>query len=64
METALALAREQREWSADTVRHLLHAATAPDAAPLPLDPARYPAYQAPKPVPDLHAYNRLLEVRP
>ncbi len=64
VETALALAREQREWSADTVRHLLHAATAPDAAPLPLDPARYPAYQAPQPVPDLHAYNRLLEVRP
>jgi transposase len=62
--TALALAREQREWSADTVRHLLSAAASPGAAPLPLDPTRYPAYQVPQPVPDLSAYNRLLEVRP
>lgn len=64
VETALALAREQREWSADTVRHLLQVASSPSGAPLPLDPERYPAYQAPQPVPDLQVYNRLLEVRP
>lgn len=64
VEAALTLAREQREWSADTVRHLLQTFAEPDAAAPPLDAVRYPAYQAPQPVPDLQAYNRLLEVRP
>lgn len=64
VETALALARAQREWSADTVRHLLHWAAAPDDAAAPLDAERYPAYQAPQVLPDLRVYNRLLEVRP
>ena len=62
VDAAVALARGQGDWSADTVRQLLHWAAEPAAA-LPLDPARYPAYQGSTPPPDLSAYNRLLEVR-
>ncbi len=62
VDAAVALARGQGDWSADTVRHLLRWAAEPAAA-LPLDPARYPAYQGSAPPPDLSAYNRLLEVR-
>lgn len=63
VEAAIALAREQGNWSADTVRHLLQWAQEGEKAPLPLNPVRYPAYQAATPPPDLSAYNRLLEVR-
>jgi len=63
VEAAIALAREQGEWSADTVRHLLQWAQEAEKTPLPLNPVRYPAYQASMPSPDLSAYNRLLEVR-
>jgi hypothetical protein len=63
VEAAVALARGQGDWSADTVRQLLRWAAEPDAAARPLDPARYPAYQGSAPPPDLSAYNRLLEVR-
>jgi transposase len=63
VEAAVALARGQGEWSADTVRHLLRWAAEPETAALPLDPARYPAYQPSAPPPNLSAYNRLLEVR-
>jgi transposase len=62
VDAAVALARGQGDWSADTVRHLLRWAAEP-AATLPLDPVRYPAYQGVAPPPDLSAYNRLLEVR-
>jgi len=63
VEAAVALARGQGEWSADTVRHLLRWATEPEAAALPLDPVRYPTYQGSAPAPNLSVYNRLLEVR-
>jgi hypothetical protein len=46
VDAALALARGQGDWSADTVRHRLGWAAEPDAAALPLDPARYPARPA------------------
>jgi transposase len=64
VEAAIALARGQGGWSADTVRHLLQWAAEPDAAPPPLDPARFPAYQQAGPSPNLSAYDQLLEVRP
>jgi len=64
VEAALAQAREQGGWSADTVRHWLNFASAQDAAPPPLDPSQYPAYQGLTPPPDLTLYNRLLEVQP
>jgi hypothetical protein len=60
VEAAVALARGQGDWSADTVRQLLRWATEPDAMALPLDPSRYPAYQGSALPPDLSAYNRLL----
>jgi len=63
LEVALRQAREQGGWSADTVRHLLNFASAQEAAPPPLDPSQYPAYQAMTPPPDLTRYNRLLEVQ-
>ena len=63
VETALAQARAQGGWSADTVRQLLNFASAPQTPIPPLDPSQYPAYQAVTPVPDLSAYNRLLEVQ-
>ena len=63
VDAAVALARGQGDWSADTVRQLLRWATEEDSAALPLDPARYPAYQGSVPPPDLSVYNRLLEVR-
>jgi transposase len=63
VETALAQARAQGGWSADTVRQLLNFASV-QPIPAPLDPFQYPAYQAVTPVPDLSAYNRLLEVQP
>lgn len=64
VEAALALAREQPGWSADTVRQVLPWAegTAPPVPPL--DPATYPAYQVALPPPDVAAYNQLLEVQP
>jgi len=64
VEAALALACEQPDWNADTVRQVLHWAegTAPQAAPL--DPTTYPAYQVALPAPNVAAYNQLLEVRP
>jgi transposase len=63
VDAAIALARGQGDWSADTVRQLLRWAAEPDAEATPLDPTRYPAYQGSAPPPDLSAYNRLLEVR-
>jgi hypothetical protein len=63
VEAALAQARAQGDWSADSVRQVLGWTTTQDSAILPLDPAQYPAYQAAMPSPDLSAYNRLLEVR-
>jgi len=63
VEAAIALARGQGDWNADTVRQLLRWAAEPDATVLPLDPARYPAYQGVAPAPNLSAYNQLLEVR-
>ena len=64
VEAALTLVRRQADWSADTVRQLLAWAAAPgDTAP-PLDPVRYPAYQAPTSPVDVSAYDRLLEVHP
>ena len=64
VEAALALAREQPDWSADTVRQVLHWAAGPATKAPPLDPATYPAYQVALPPPDVAAYNQLLEVRP
>ncbi|MGZ6280226.1 MAG: IS21 family transposase [Ktedonobacteraceae bacterium] len=64
VEAALALVRGQANWSADTVRQLLAWAAAPGDTPSPLDPTRYPAYQAPASPADVSTYNRLLEVRP
>jgi hypothetical protein len=64
VETALAQARGQGGWSADTVRQLLNFASAPDALAPPLDPSQYPAYQGTTTPPDLAAYNRLLQVQP
>jgi len=63
VDAAVALARGQGDWSADTVRQLLRWAAEEDSTALPLDPTRYPAYQGSAPPPDLSAYNRLLEVR-
>lgn len=63
VEAALALAREQPGWSADTVRQLLHWAQAPTTATAPLDPAAYPAYPVALAPPNVAAYNQLLEVR-
>jgi len=63
VDAAVALARGQGDWSADTVRQLLRWEAEEDAAALPLDPAYYPAYQGSAPLPNLSAYNRLLEVR-
>jgi len=63
VETALAQARAQGGWSADTVRQLLNFASTPHTPVPPLDPSQYPAYQAVTPSPDLSAYNRLLEVQ-
>ncbi len=64
VEAVLAQVRLQGEWSADTLRQLLHLATEPQTATPPLDPARYPTYQESVQAPNLDAYNRLLEVRP
>jgi hypothetical protein len=64
VETALAQARTQGGWSADTVRQWLNFASRPQSLAPPLDPLQYPAYQAVTPLPDLSAYNRLLEVQP
>jgi len=64
VESALALARRQGDWSADTLRQVLNLANEQQATPPPLDPARYPAYQGAASAPNLDAYNRLLEVRP
>jgi transposase len=64
VESALAQARRQGGWSADTVRQLLNLTSAPDGPAPPLDPSQYPAYQGMTPPPDLCAYNRLLEVQP
>ena len=63
LNAALGLARQQVDWSTDTVRQLLGWAAAPDSAPARLDPARYPAYQDSTPPADVSAYDRLLEVR-
>ena len=64
VETALAQAREQGGWSADTVRQWLHFASAQDRTPPPLDPSQYPTYQGVTTPPDLSVYNRLLEGQP
>lgn len=64
VEIALAQARTQGGWSADTVRQWLNFASTPQSLAPPLDPWQYPAYQAVTPLPDLSAYNRLLEVQP
>jgi transposase len=64
VETALGQARAQGAWSADTVRQLLNFARTPEPPAPPLDASQYPAYQGITSVPDLSAYNRLLEVQP
>jgi hypothetical protein len=64
VEMALAQARAQGGWSADTVRQLLNFASIPQTPIPPLDPAQYPAYQLLASLPDLSVYNRLLEVQP
>ena len=64
VETALTQARTQGGWSADTVRQLLNVASGQQPPVPPLDPRAYPAYQRVTPLPDLCAYNRLLEVQP
>ncbi|HLY65395.1 MAG TPA: IS21 family transposase [Chloroflexota bacterium] len=64
VDAALALARERGGWSADTVRQILHWVQDKAATPPPLDPEQYPAYQGSQTLPNLAAYNRLLEVRP
>ncbi|WP_201391731.1 transposase [Ktedonobacter sp. SOSP1-85] len=64
VETALTQARTQGGWSADTVRQLLNVASGQQPPAPPLDPRAYPAYQRVMPLPDLCAYNRLLEVQP
>ena len=64
VEIALAQARRQGGWSADTVRQVLNFANTPDAPAPPLDPSQYPAYQGMTSPSDLSAYNRLLEVQP
>jgi hypothetical protein len=64
VERALAQARTQGGWSADTVRQLLNVANGQQPPPLPLDPSQYPAYQGMMRLPDLSAYDRLLEVQP
>jgi len=64
VEIALDQARAQGGWSADTVRQLLNFASAPPSFIAPLDPSQYPAYQGRMSLPDLSAYNRLLEVSP
>ncbi|GHO62946.1 transposase [Ktedonobacter sp. SOSP1-52] len=64
VETALTQARTQGGWSADTVRQLLNVASVQQPPVPPLDPRAYPAYQRVTPLPDLCAYNRLLEVQP
>jgi len=58
--TALELAASRGVYSADAVRQLLTWAAAPTQTPVPLDPARYPAYQQPAAPPNLAAYNQLL----
>jgi len=63
VETALARARAQGGWSTDTVRQVLNFASTPQSLAPPLDPFQYPAYQGVTPLPDLSAYNRLLEVQ-
>jgi transposase len=63
VEGALAQAREQGGWSADTVRQRLNFESCQDVPAPPLDPSQYPAYQRVTPLPDLNVYNRLLEVR-
>lgn len=63
VETALAQARTQGGWSADTVRQWLNVESWQHTPVPALDPAAYPAYQAVMPLPDLSAYNRLLEVQ-
>jgi hypothetical protein len=63
VETALAQARAQGGWSADTVRQLLNFESCQLPAVAPLDPSQYPAYQREIPLPDLSTYNRLLEVQ-
>jgi transposase len=63
VDGALGLAAEQPDWNADTVGQLLHWLQESPTAAVPLDAARYPAFQVALPPPDLHAYNRLLEVR-
>ena len=63
VETALAQARSQGGWSTDTVRQWLNFASTPQSLAPPLDPLQYPAYQSVASLPDLSAYNRLLEVQ-
>src|SRR5436190_1884354 len=52
VEAALAQARAQGGWSADTVRQWLNFAGGHQLPVPPLDPALYPAYQAVAPLPD------------
>jgi len=61
--SALDLAASRSIYSAEAVRQLLSWATSPSQTPAPLDPARYPGYQQPASVPDLAAYNQLLQGR-
>ncbi len=58
---ALDLAASRGVYSADALRQLLTWAAAPSQTPAPLDPARYPLYQQPAALPNLAAYNQLLQ---
>lgn len=63
VSAALELAASQGVYSVDAVRQLLGWASAPSQPAAPLDPADYPAYQQPASLPDLAAYNQLLQPR-
>jgi hypothetical protein len=60
VSAALELAAASGRYSAEAVRQLLGWAAEEPSAAVPLDPARYPAYQQPQPTPDLARYNQLL----
>jgi hypothetical protein len=61
---ALELAAASGRYSVAAVEQLLAWASEDAHGAAPLDRERYAHYQVPQPVPDLSAYNRLLEVQP
>jgi hypothetical protein len=62
LTAALELAAATERYSVAAVEQLLAWAREETRGTAPLDRERYPHYQVPQPVPDLAAYNRLLEV--